>query len=233
MPGRCPPSPGFAPCAILIWISFALTRYALVTPNLPDATCLIAEHFSESNLSGSSPPSPELDFPPSLFIAIAIHSCASFEIEPYDIAPVLNLLTISEALSTSSSGIPPFLSYSKSRSPLKLRSFLSSLINAEYSLNFSYEPECVASRRAIIVFGLYICSSASSPLLSLCSPILSSVSSTCSPSGSNAWLCLYSTSSEISDNPIPSTGETVFVKYLSITDFEIPTASKICADWYD
>ena len=23
------------------------------------------------------------------------------------------------------------------------------------------------------------------------------------------------------------------VKYLSITDFEIPTASNICADWYD
>jgi hypothetical protein len=29
----------------LIWISFALTRYSLVTPKRPDATCLIAEFF--------------------------------------------------------------------------------------------------------------------------------------------------------------------------------------------
>ena len=42
-PGRCPPSPGFAPCAILIWISSALIRYSLVTPKRPEATCLIFE----------------------------------------------------------------------------------------------------------------------------------------------------------------------------------------------
>src|SRR5678816_1391689 len=41
-PGSSPPSPGFAPCAILICRSLALTRYSLVTPNRPDATCLIA-----------------------------------------------------------------------------------------------------------------------------------------------------------------------------------------------
>ena len=40
-----PPSPGFAPCAILIWISSALTRYSVVTPKRPLATCLIAERM--------------------------------------------------------------------------------------------------------------------------------------------------------------------------------------------
>src|ERR1700741_492169 len=44
-PGSWPPSPGFAPCAILIWRSSALTRYSLVTPKRPDATCLIDERF--------------------------------------------------------------------------------------------------------------------------------------------------------------------------------------------
>ena len=52
--------------------------------------------------STSSPPSPVLDFPPIRFIAIARFSCASAEIEPYDIAPVANLFTISDAGSTSS-----------------------------------------------------------------------------------------------------------------------------------
>jgi hypothetical protein len=42
-PGSWPPSPGLAPCAILIWIWSALTRYSVVTPKRPDATCLIAE----------------------------------------------------------------------------------------------------------------------------------------------------------------------------------------------
>src|ERR1700709_2475631 len=62
-PGSCPPSPGFAPCAILIWMSSALTRYSLVTPNRPLATCLIAERRrspfgSGVNRSGAPPPSP-------------------------------------------------------------------------------------------------------------------------------------------------------------------------------
>ena len=41
-PGSWPPSPGFAPCAILICSSRALTRYSAVTPKRADATCLIA-----------------------------------------------------------------------------------------------------------------------------------------------------------------------------------------------
>ena len=44
-PGSCPPSPGFAPWAILICSSSALTRYSAVTPKRPDATCLIAERI--------------------------------------------------------------------------------------------------------------------------------------------------------------------------------------------
>ena len=44
-PGSWPPSPGLAPWAILICRSSALTRYSAVTPNRPDATCLIAERI--------------------------------------------------------------------------------------------------------------------------------------------------------------------------------------------
>ena len=45
-PGSWPPSPGFAPCAILICSTSALIRYSGVTPKRPDATCLILEFFS-------------------------------------------------------------------------------------------------------------------------------------------------------------------------------------------
>ena len=41
-PGSSPPSPGFAPWAILICISSEFTRYQLVTPKRPEATCLMA-----------------------------------------------------------------------------------------------------------------------------------------------------------------------------------------------
>ena len=37
-PGSCPPSPGLAPCAILICNSAALTRYSVVTPKRALAT---------------------------------------------------------------------------------------------------------------------------------------------------------------------------------------------------
>ncbi len=43
MPGSWPPSPGLAPCAILISSSRQLVRYSAVTPKRPDATCLIAD----------------------------------------------------------------------------------------------------------------------------------------------------------------------------------------------
>src|ERR1700731_1230249 len=88
-PGSWPPSPGLAPCAILICRSSALTRYSLVTPKRADATCLMAL-FRESPLAsrtyraGSSPPSPVFDLPPMRFIAIASVSCASLLMDPYD-----------------------------------------------------------------------------------------------------------------------------------------------------
>ncbi len=86
-PGSSPPSPGFAPCAILICRSSAFTRYSLVTPKRPDATCLIALRRRSPLASGtkrsvSSPPSPVFERAPSRFIAIAMFSCASFEIDP-------------------------------------------------------------------------------------------------------------------------------------------------------
>src|SRR5947207_369977 len=81
-PGNCPPSPGLAPCAILICIMSELTRYSVVTPKRPEATCLIAERMESPfaiglKRSASSPPSPVLDFPPIRFIAIASVVCAS------------------------------------------------------------------------------------------------------------------------------------------------------------
>ena len=106
-PGSSPPSPGLAPCAILICNSSAFVRYQAVTPNLPEATCLIAERFEsplESTLKRweSSPPSPVFDLPPMRFIAIASVSWLSAEIEPKLIAPVANRFTISLVGSTSS-----------------------------------------------------------------------------------------------------------------------------------
>ena len=86
-PGSWPPSPGLAPWAILIWMSSELTRYSEVTPNRPEATCLMALRrrsplASGVKRSGSSPPSPVLDRPPSRFMAMARVSWASAEIDP-------------------------------------------------------------------------------------------------------------------------------------------------------
>src|SRR3954453_10276790 len=82
-PGNCPPSPGFAPCAILIWMSSEFVRYSAVTPNRPEATCLIElRRLGSYSRSASSPPSPVLDLAPSRFMAIARVSWASWLIEP-------------------------------------------------------------------------------------------------------------------------------------------------------
>ena len=82
----------------------------MVTPNRPEATCLIrlrieSPFASEVKRNGSSPPSPVFERPPMRFIAIAMVECASWLIEPRLIAPVEKRLTISTAGSTSSSGI--------------------------------------------------------------------------------------------------------------------------------
>ena len=77
-----------------------------MTPNRPLATCLMALRRTGSySRSGSSPPSPVLERPPSRFIATASTSWASGEIEPSDIAPVLKRVTIELTGSTSSTSI--------------------------------------------------------------------------------------------------------------------------------
>jgi hypothetical protein len=53
-PGSWPPSPGLAPCAILIWIWSAEFRYSAVTPKRPDATCLMRERSESPSFSGMS-----------------------------------------------------------------------------------------------------------------------------------------------------------------------------------
>src|SRR4029078_6652148 len=101
-PGNWPPSPGLAPCAILICIMSELTRYSVVTPKRPEATCLIADRIELPfgrgfETSASSPPSPVLDLPPIRFMAIASVVCASREIDPNDIAPEAQRLTARSA----------------------------------------------------------------------------------------------------------------------------------------
>ena len=89
------------------------------------------------NRNGSSPPSPVLDFPPILFMAIAKVECASVEIDPNDIAPVENLLTIFCHGSTLSIEIL-FLKGFISNKPLKvINSLFCLLINSAYFLYFS------------------------------------------------------------------------------------------------
>ncbi len=74
---------------------------------------------------------------PIRFIAIASDSCASLLIEPYDIAPVLNRLTIDSTGSTSAIGIGSRLDLSR----IKLRNVqsfpVSSSISRLYSLKSS------------------------------------------------------------------------------------------------
>ena len=53
LPGSSPPSPGFAPCAILICSSSAFAKYQIVTPKRPDAICLIAERRESPDGSGT------------------------------------------------------------------------------------------------------------------------------------------------------------------------------------
>ena len=91
----------------------------------------------------SSPPSPVLLFPPSLFIAIASVVCASQEMEPNDIAPVANLLYIFSAGSTSSIDIAGLFGLN-SNNPLSVQAFsLCSFTSFEYFLNIEKSPVLV------------------------------------------------------------------------------------------
>ena len=82
--------------------------------------------------SDCSPPSPVFDFPPIRFIAIARLVCASYEIDPKDIAPVTNRFTISFAGSTSPIEISWFsnLNLKRPRKFFSLRDW--SFISAAY-----------------------------------------------------------------------------------------------------
>src|SRR5262249_2256221 len=124
--------------------------------NRPLATCLTAERRAGSrSRSASSPPSPVLDRPPRRFIAIARVSCASAEMEPYDMAPVANRLTISLAGSTSSSGTGVRPSVRISISPRSAPESATSLSIVDvYCLNTSYWRERVACCSRNTVSGL-------------------------------------------------------------------------------
>ena len=111
-----------------------------MTPNRPDATCLMREVARSpsrrprrcgsdverpsvtpdivSHRTGSSPPSPELDLPPMRFMATAIVSCVSREMAPSDMPPVQKRATMAATGSTSSTeiGAPAGLSSRQSRS---------------------------------------------------------------------------------------------------------------------
>ena len=128
-PGSSPPSPGLAPCEILIWSSSAFVKYQAVTPKRPEAICLIADRLesplgSDLKRTGSSPPSPVLLLPPSRFMAIASDSCDSAEMEPKLIAPVQKRFTISVTGSTSSigTGLSASLNFSSPRREQRVRS---------------------------------------------------------------------------------------------------------------
>ena len=143
IPGNWPPSPGFAPCATLISSSVQLFRYSAVTPKRPDATCLIAldglSPFGRRlKRSGSSPPSPESDFAPILFIAIERVSCASGLKAPSEIPGETSRRRISVMLSTCSTGIAVFGDEKSSRS----RRFTGPCrsIRETYFFQLSYEP---------------------------------------------------------------------------------------------
>ncbi len=73
-----------------------------MTPNLPEAICLIFEVFSVPCLDLASPPSPELDLAPNEFIASARVSCASGDKAPKLIPAESNLLRIADIGSTFS-----------------------------------------------------------------------------------------------------------------------------------
>ena len=122
-PGSCPPSPGLAPWATLISISRQAFRYSAVTPNRPEAICLMAElalsPFGRGlKRASSSPPSPLSLRAPMRFMAMASVSCASGLSAPSEMPGAIRCLRISVMLSTSSTGIgvrPPLKS-SRSRS---------------------------------------------------------------------------------------------------------------------
>ncbi len=114
-----------------------------MTPNRPDATCLMALRRrsplgSGVNRSGSSPPSPVLERPPIRFMAMASVSWASAEIDPKDMAPVENRDRMAATGSTSSTGIGGSTPVRRRISPRSVASSVDWSSTARvYSLNTS------------------------------------------------------------------------------------------------
>ena len=160
MPGNWPPSPGLAPWATLISSSSQAFRYSAVTPNRPDATCLIladglSPFGSGWKCAGSSPPSPLSDFAPMRFIATFRVLCASGPKAPNDMPGVTKRLRIEVMDSTSSigTGLPSTLISSKSRM------WIGGLarIAAEYCFHISNDARLQASCSMCMVWASQAC----------------------------------------------------------------------------
>ena len=183
--------------------------------------------------AASSPPSPVLDRPPIRFIAMASVSCASAEIDPYDIAPVENRRTMAETGSTSSTGIggrAPGASTPLIRiSPRSVMSFAAwSSTRDVYSLKISYRRLRVACCSLNTVCGLNRCGSPSrrhwySP------PVSSRRCAGCTPPGGKARASRRLVSAASTSKPTPPSREVVPSKHVPMTSSPRPTASKICA----
>ena len=145
-------------------MSSALTKYSVVTPKRPEATCLIAERSgffvpsgSGLNRTASSPPSPVFDFAPIAFIATANVECASYEILPNDIAPVAKRFTMSVAVSTSSIGMGVFANLKSIKPRSVNKPSDCSSISRENSEKVSALFERTACCNREIVVGVQIC----------------------------------------------------------------------------
>ena len=148
------------------------------------------------NLPGSSPPSPVFDLPPIRFIAIARVVCASVEIDPNDIAPVANRLTISVQGSTSSIGTGSANGLISNRPRNVIWRRLCWLIISAYSLYVEYSFVRVALCKVAIESGVHIC--ASPRTLNAYSPPASSESMSVGSFSLNARLCSLIDSTAIS-----------------------------------
>ena len=203
-----------------------------MTPNLPEATCFIADLLELPssrglNLIGSSPPSPVLDFPPNLFMARANDSWASVDIDPRDIAPVANLFTISFSGSTLSKGIGFFenLNFIK---PLKVLFFVVSSL--AWFEKFQYADSSLflaAIWRAEMDFGSHMWESP--PFLQWKSPGFGNEVTLFSRFSGKPIRWRLSISSDKISKVTPWTLLGVPGKDFSMISSESPTASKICA----
>ena len=220
-----------------------------MTPNRPEAICLMAERsalalpsaFGTSRF-GFSPPSPVLDLPPRRFIARASVACASSDIEPYDMAPVQKRRTMFDAGSTAATSTGS-RSDSKASIPRRLHPSLSLSVMSAYFLYSAGEFSRDAACRCWMATGSFRWRSAGTPSLAprqWYSPALRSVALSARPSVCEAsaragkpMACSAMASSASWSKPTPSTRDAVPLKHFATTDALSPSASKICAPLYE